>query len=185
MSRFYRWAQKEYSLGRRIAALLPVGIILFILLPYVVVVVGPRLDQRLGLESFQRGWLNYLLGGVMIVMGLFFGFWSVDTQMTRGRGTPLPIMPTQELLTEGPFRYCRNPMTFGTILIYVGLAILAGTFAGLGIVLGLSALLLLYIKRVEESELAERFGEAYLAYKREVPFLLPFPPKQHRPGGGS
>jgi len=44
-------------------------------------------------------------------------------------------MPTQELLTEGPFRYCRNPMTLGTIL-------------------------------------------AYLAYKREVPFIIPRPPKR-------
>ncbi len=29
-----------------------------------------------------------------------------------------------------------------------------------------------YLKLVEEQELEARFGEAYLAYKREVPFLL-------------
>ena len=82
-------------------------------------------------------------------------------------------MPTQELLVDGPFRYCRNPMTLGTILAYLGIGIGAGTIAGTALVLGLSGSLLGYLKRFEEPELAERFGEAYLAYKREVPFLIP------------
>jgi protein-S-isoprenylcysteine O-methyltransferase Ste14 len=34
-------------------------------------------------------------------------------------------------------------------------------------------LLILYLKRIEEKELAERFGDAYLAHKREVPFIIP------------
>jgi len=42
----------------------------------------------------------------------------------------------------------------------------------------LSGSLLVYLKRLEEGELAERFGEAYLAYKREVPFIIPRLPKR-------
>ena len=90
----------------------------------------------------------------------------------------MPVMPTQELLTEGPFRYCRNPMTLGAILAYLGMAVAAGTIAGTGFVLSLAASLLVYLKRLEEGELAERFGEAYLAYKRETPFIIPRPPKR-------
>lgn len=44
-----------------------------------------------------------------------------------------------------------------------------------------AALLLLYLKRVEEKELAERFGEEYVAYRREVPFLIPKRPRRNRP----
>jgi protein-S-isoprenylcysteine O-methyltransferase Ste14 len=99
-------------------------------------------------------------------------------ELERGRGTPLPVMPTQELLTGGPFRYCRNPMTLGTVLAYLGLGIMAGTVAGVAIVLLLGASLLFYLKRFEEDELEERFGEAYLAYKREVPFIIPRLPKK-------
>jgi len=81
-------------------------------------------------------------------------------------------------LTEGPFRYCRNPMTLGTILAYLGMAVAVRTIAGTVLVLALGASLLAYLKRLEEQELAERFGEAYLAYKRETPFIIPRLPRR-------
>ncbi|MCJ7709467.1 MAG: isoprenylcysteine carboxylmethyltransferase family protein [Chloroflexi bacterium] len=143
------------------------------LLPFLVAGVGPRIDRRLGLPPLGIGRVARFLGLVLTVLGFSLGFWSVTTQLTRGRGTPLPVMPTQELLTEGPFRYCRNPMTLGTVLAYLGMAVAAGTTAGMAIVVSLAASLLVYLKRLEEAELADRFGEAYLAYRREVPFILP------------
>ena len=85
----------------------------------------------------------------------------------------MPVLPTQELLTDGPYRYCRNPMTLGAILAYAGLAMAARTTAGTALVLALAATLLTYLKRLEEGELAERFGEAYVAYRRETPFIIP------------
>jgi protein-S-isoprenylcysteine O-methyltransferase Ste14 len=128
------------------------------------------------LRAEPVAWLSArgtVLGGLLLVLGFSLGFWSIITQLTRGRGTPLPVMPTQELLTEGPFRYCRNPMTLGTILAYLGIAVAVGTTAGALLVSALAGSLVTYLKRLEEGELAERFGEAYLAYKREVPFLIP------------
>jgi protein-S-isoprenylcysteine O-methyltransferase Ste14 len=64
-------------------------------------------------------------------------------------------------------------MTLGTILAYLGIAIGVGTTAGVAFVLGLASLLIVYLKRLEEGELAERFGEPYLVYKRDVPFIIP------------
>ena len=173
MSRYSKWAQGEHSAARRIATTLLAGPVFLGLLPFLVAGVGPRLDRRLGLLSFRIGRANRVVGGLLTLLGFSLGFWSIITQLTRGRGTPLPVMPTQELLTEGPFRYCRNPMTLGTILAYLGIAVAVGTSAGTVLVLSLAASLLVYLKRLEEGELAERFGEAYLAYKREVPFIIP------------
>ena len=178
MLQFRKWAQREYSPAARITATLLAGVIFVVVLPYLFLVICPALDERLGLDRFSAGAASFLVGGVLMVAGLAFAMWSILLQLTRASGTPLPIMPTQELLTTGPFHYCRNPMTLGTILAYGGLTIAAGTASGLTIVVLLASLLLLYLKLVEENELAERFGDAYRAYKREVPFILPRMPRR-------
>jgi protein-S-isoprenylcysteine O-methyltransferase Ste14 len=178
MSRYVKWAQKEHGGGTYIAAMLLAGVVFLILLPWIILRVGPALDRLLGIPPFDIGALNYILGGLLLVVGLIFGLWSNYVQLTRGRGTPLPVLPTQELLTQGPYRYCRNPMTFGTILAYLGLGVAAGTIVGILLVLVFAACLVLYLKRMEEKELAERFGEAYLQYRREVPFIIPRLPKR-------
>ena len=172
-SRYARWAANEHSEATRIAALLPAGPVFLGLIPFLVAGVGPRLDHRLRLRPIGIGSVNRIVGGLLAALGFALAFKSIDIQLNRGRGTPLPVMPTQELLTEGPFRFCRNPMTLGTILAYLGMAVAARTTAGTLMVLSLAASLLLYLKRLEEGELAERFGEAYLAYKRETPFIIP------------
>ena len=178
MSRYAKWAQREHSAARRIAITLLAGPVFLGLLPFLVAGVGPRLDRLLGLRPLRTGRVNRVVGGLLTALGLSLGFWSIIAQLTRGRGTPLPVMPTQELLTDGPFRYCRNPMTLGTILAYLGIAVAVGTIAGTVLVLCLALLLVTYLKRLEEGELAARFGEAYLAYRRDVPFIIPRPPKR-------
>lgn len=173
MSKFLQWAQTERQPATRFAVTLLAGVFFLFLLPYLFIVVCPAIDQRLGIGEIDLGVANFILGGILMVIGLFFALWSIEMELTRGRGTPLPIMPTQDLLTTGPFRYCRNPMTLGAILGYLGLCIVVGTLVGAALVIALAALLLLYLKRVEEKELAERFGEPYLAYKQQVPFIIP------------
>lgn len=173
MSLYTRWAQKEHPQRRRVAALILIAPLFLIALPILVIAGGRRADRRLGLPRLNFGAANYVAGGLLSAAGMALAQWSIYDQLTRGRGTPLPLLPTQELLVRGPFRYCRNPMTLGTIMAYLGIAIAAGTISGAGLVAFLSGLLILYLKRVEERELAERFGEPYLRYKQDVPFIIP------------
>ena len=177
MSRVSKWAQTEHSPRARIIALIPAGALFLVFLPYLFLVICPSLDQRLLTDSPKPGVATLIVGSILIAVGMFFGLWSIAVQFTRGRGTPLPVMPTQRLLITGPFRYCRNPMTLGTILAYLGMSIAAATVTGVALVLFFAGLLILYLKRVEEKELAERFGEDYLAYMREVPFIIPKTPR--------
>jgi len=178
MSRYSRWAKKEHSEAARFAALIPAGILFVLVIPYLLLVVSPSLDSQLGLARFSPSPASLIAGATLLVVGLLFAQWSIITQLTRGRGTPLPMIPTQRLLTTGPFQYCRNPMTLGTILAYLGLSFAAATIVGLTLVVAFAGLLLLYLKRMEETELAERFGEDYLAYRRDVPFIIPRIPRR-------
>ena len=173
MSRFSKWAEKEHSARARLIALLPAGVLFLIVLPYVFLVISPSLDSRLGLGRLSPSPASLIIGGLLVAVGLAFAQWSIFIQFTHGRGTPLPMMPTQRLITTGPFQYCRNPMTLGTILAYLGLSVAAATIVGIVIVVSLGTLLLVYLKRMEEKELVERFGEEYLAYRRDVPFIIP------------
>ena len=66
-------------------------------------------------------------------------------------------------------------MTLGTVLAYAGVAVLVGSINGLIFVAVFAALLIIYLKTIEEKELAIRFGEEYLAYKKSTPFILPKP----------
>jgi protein-S-isoprenylcysteine O-methyltransferase Ste14 len=173
MSRYSKWAAKEHSESSRLIALLPAGILFLILIPFTLLVISPSLDTRLGLDRFSPSPASFIIGAFLLAVGLVFALWSIFIQFTYGRGTPLPMVPTQRLITTGPFRYCRNPMTLGTILAYLGLSIAAATTVGILLVLAFAALLLTYLKRMEEKELTERFGEEYLAYRQNVPFIVP------------
>lgn len=103
----------------------------------------------------------------------FFAIWSVKIEFTLGKGTPAPMMPTQKLIVSGPFLYCRNPMFFGTICAYLGIVIMLGSISALLLFLFFSIGLIVYVKVLEEKELTARFGQDYLEYKAQVPFLIP------------
>jgi protein-S-isoprenylcysteine O-methyltransferase Ste14 len=81
-------------------------------------------------------------------------------------------MATQKLVIKGPYTYCRNPMTLGTTLFYLGVAIWLGSFSAVGLGLVYPVGISIYIKVIEEKELEERFGSEYLEYKKSTPFLL-------------
>ena len=173
MSRYLQWSRTEHPESTRTRVVMLLGPVFLGLLPAIVAGVGPRVDGRLGRQPLGPGAAARIVGGLLAVGGFSLGIWSVQAQVDRGRGTPLPMAPTQELLTDGPFRYCRNPMTLGAILAYLGIAIAARTTAGIALVLAFGASLLAYLKFLEEPELAERFGAQYLRYKRATPFIIP------------
>ena len=60
---------------------------------------------------------------------------------TRGRGTPAPTAPTTELVQSGLFRYSRNPMYAGALLIVLGYPL---WFQSLALVLYWFAVLLFF-----------------------------------------
>jgi protein-S-isoprenylcysteine O-methyltransferase Ste14 len=171
--KFIQHTQREYSPGRRIAALIVEGIFFILLIPLALYYASGWLDARFGLPSLNFGTANLIIGGLLIVAGFLFAIWAVYVQFTLGRGTPVPVMATQKLIIEKPYNYCRNPMALGTIVLYLGFAILIGSISALVLVVILSALLLYYIKTVEEKEMEMRFGESYETYRQSTPFILP------------
>ena len=101
------------SLRRRILAkVLPV-IVYTIFFPAILFII-PKfyLDRLLGLPSFLSPVSRTFLGGVLLTLGLIFIVWSIKAQKEIGKGTPMPLMATQNLVIHKPYLYCRNPIFF-------------------------------------------------------------------------
>jgi len=79
----------------------------------------------------------------------------------------VPFEDSGKLVTTGVFAYIRHPIYYGSILCLVGFPIAVGSLHTLYASL-LLATLNLYWRHIEEKNLAKRFGNAYLNYKKRV-----------------
>jgi protein-S-isoprenylcysteine O-methyltransferase Ste14 len=90
-----------------------------------------------------------------------------------GRGTPAPIDPPQRLVVTGLYRYVRNPMYLGVLLIVAGWALFF-QYSELVKYWLITALVLHGLVRIAEEPLLRRkFGDAYLEYCRSVNRWVP------------
>ena len=126
-----------------------------------------------GLASSPAGLLVQAGGLALLVLGLTLFVASLRRFATEGRGTLAPWDPPRELVVVGPYRYVRNPMISGVLLVLAGEALVLRSRAHLlwaGTFMVINAL---YIPLLEEPALERRFGERYRVYCRHVPRLLP------------
>jgi protein-S-isoprenylcysteine O-methyltransferase Ste14 len=83
----------------------------------------------------------------------------------RARTSPLPIKPTLVLVTNGPYRFSRNPMYLSLVLLYFGLALWLDIFWAL-VLVPIVIILVQYLAIMREERYLERkFGQQYLYYK--------------------
>jgi protein-S-isoprenylcysteine O-methyltransferase Ste14 len=105
------------------------------------------------------------------VAGLVLMGWAILT-LRRSRTTVMPTAGATKLVTEGPFRYRRNPIYLADMLILLGIAELIRNFwlVLLTPVLGILVTWLAILP--EERHLEARFGDAYREYKERTRRLL-------------
>ena len=82
------------------------------------------------------------------------------------------VRKNEALATSGPYAYTRNPLYLGSILIAVGFAIAARSWAIGIVIVALFLAIYLPVIKAEERFLAERFPE-FGEYQLRVPRLLP------------
>jgi len=130
-------------------------------------------DELTGLKPLP-GKLPFLVIGILLaVPGLYFSGITNKLLRSIGSGTNAFIL-TKRVVNDDIYKQTRNPMSLGFYLLSLGAAFISGsTFAALAVALGIIPSHLLFIKYFEEKELELRFGESYLEYKKNVPFLIP------------
>jgi protein-S-isoprenylcysteine O-methyltransferase Ste14 len=113
------------------------------------------------------------IGIIFLAIGISMYSWTVWDFATFGRGTPLPIDPPKRLVVKGLYRYMRNPMYLGVVLIILGWAGLFADWRLLIYALGVGIAIHLFVVLYEEPRLQELFGTDYTTYRRSVGRWLP------------
>lgn len=167
------WQQKHWGLRQRAMATVTIPIFFLALIAGTPLLLYGKLDATLGLTPILTPPLNLYIGAVVFLAGALLYTWTILLFARIGRGTQTPIVPTQRLVTNGPFAYSRNPMVSGVILLITGLGLLVNSIGFTAIGLAIPLAYLIFIKLVEEKELEARFGQEYLEYKNRVPFIIP------------
>ena len=113
-----------------------------------------------GLDDTGARVVGYAFG----LAGLALTAWGLVT-LYRARTNILPHKGADRLVTEGAFRFRRNPIYMGEVLILLGLAqaTLNIWLVAMAPVFAVAILLLAILP--EERHLEARFGEEYLDYQ--------------------
>ena len=121
----------------------------------------------IGIFDFQSlevsHWYRFIIGGLIILIGSAIDIWG--TRILTGQQS---LGCTGKIITQGPYRYTRNPQYVGFILIYSGIIIISYSF--LALVSGAFLILdFLVLPFSEEPWLRQQYGEAYVEYCKNVP----------------
>lgn len=89
-----------------------------------------------------------------------------------GREGNIPRLQTNRLVTTGLYGCMRHPMHFGLMFFFLAFALLIGSPVFIIIIAPLEMLFMIsMIKLFEEKEAEKKFGQAYIHYKKQVPFF--------------
>jgi protein-S-isoprenylcysteine O-methyltransferase Ste14 len=118
--------------------------------------------------SVEIQWMGWMILGVALV-------WTVIAQSHMKNSWRIGIDHERktELITEGLFRFSRNPIFLGMVLVLAGLFMVTPNAATL--LFGVVGYLLIQVQiRLEEEYLQRQHGEAYDEFCRLVPRRLIF-----------
>lgn len=126
---------------------------------------SPGLDVSLPLRPITRPILTLILvlGGIGAALSGIVSFKRADTTVN-----PLKLEATSALVNSGIYRYTRNPMYLGFLIVLFGWAVfLANALAAIAL-----PGFVLYMNRFqiipEERALTARFGKAFSEYAEQV-----------------
>ena len=148
------------------------------LLPFSVTVLIPYWIARRNATSFHVAGTSFELAMRIASAPVFWvGFslflTSVVMFFRHGRGTLAPWDPPRKLVVKGPYRYVRNPMISGVIIILLGESMFLISRPHLAWALIFFSLNAFWIPLFEEPILRQQFGDDYREYCANVPRLVP------------
>jgi protein-S-isoprenylcysteine O-methyltransferase Ste14 len=102
-----------------------------------------------------------IASAVAIVVAAFRAMARASTSFRTER-------PTTAIVTDGPFRYTRNPIYVALTLFYLGIGVVLNALWVLLLIVPVIVVMQLGVITREERYLERKFGDEYLRYKARV-----------------
>jgi protein-S-isoprenylcysteine O-methyltransferase Ste14 len=115
----------------------------------------------------SRGPLSKMLACILFVIAGLVMVTSTRL-MLRKKTDPRPDRPTTRIVTEGFFRYSRNPLYISLMTVFCGIAVYANSLWLLLLFPVFFGALERAVVLREEKYLEDKFGDEYLRYKKKV-----------------
>jgi protein-S-isoprenylcysteine O-methyltransferase Ste14 len=134
---------------------------------FTVAMFGTPLVGVFDFESIGQGhWVLFLLGSFAFFVGLGVDLWGTKTLTAQQS-----LGDKGKIITQGPYRFTRNPQYVGFILIYTGIIVV--TFSYMALVSGLLLMLTFFILPFsEEPWLRQQYGKPFEEYCKQVPRFI-------------
>jgi len=148
--------------------------------PSIIYIITSLFDNVYRIEIIQNRIIRWIVIIILLVIGLIYGIWSVIIQNTIGQGGPvevgnIEISPkTKNLVVSGPYKNTRNPMLFGTFLLYLAFALLINSITSVVLVGAIFVFMLTVVVKMEEKRLLKDFGNEYEEYRKKVSMFIPW-----------
>ncbi len=105
---------------------------------------------------------SLLIGLGLTIAGLFLRTWACGH-----------LEKERKLITAGPYRFTRNPLYLGNLLIGIGIVIGAQSLWILALAVVLFLVIYPVVIHTEKQKMKQLFPEAYTAYREKVPLFFP------------
>ncbi|WP_299522711.1 isoprenylcysteine carboxylmethyltransferase family protein [Winogradskyella sp.] len=146
------------------------NLIFFILQPGLVVGLIPYMLVRSKLKAILNddfGFLSYL-GIIFIILGLSIVIYCIYRFIVEGKGTLSPIHRTKALVVKGIYKYTRNPMYVGILIVLIGEVLFTSSLRLLVYTIVVAVAFHLFVIFIEEPRLTRDFKTDYLKYMNKV-----------------
>lgn len=128
--------------------------------------IGIRLNKLWPISPMPTFWAY--TGGTALIIASILIMPPVLVRFRRA-GTPLDVRKAASaLITDGPYRFSRNPSYVSLTMLYVGLGVVLNNAWILLLAVPVLLIMDLWVIRREEKHLEEKFGKHYLQYKSTV-----------------
>ena len=153
--------------------LTPIGVVIFGVFTSLFVLLAILVDGLLDLPPLLPDSARLVVSIPVVAVGVAVTTWSA-VPFLKAKGTPVPFNPPPTLVTTAPYRFARNPMVTGVILILIGIGFAVRSVSLVFVFVPLYTLVNIWeLRQIEEPELLGRFGDEYLEYRQRTPMFIP------------